>query len=247
MTHGWGGNRDADPDARPRPRRPATSASAPLRKAGFNVLTWDSRGFGQSGGTVTVDSKDNEGRDVQALIDWLAKQPEALLDKPGRPARGHARRLLRGRDRARRRRHRPADRRDRARHRLALAADERSTRRRRSRAAGRRALRRRRADLRAGGHRPPAGCRPAPGPAHHLRLRLRREHRQAVAPRTAPGSTPAGPATAGERRSASPRCSSRAPPTRCSRSTRRSPTTGSCAATASRRRWCGSAAATARA
>ena len=56
------------------------------------MLTWDSRGFGQSGGTVTVDYKDNEGRDVQALIDWLAKQPEAQLDAAGRPARRHARR-----------------------------------------------------------------------------------------------------------------------------------------------------------
>ena len=104
-------------------RRPATVGAAPLRKAGFNVLTWDSRGFGQSGGTVTVDHKDNEGRDVQALLDYLAKQPEAQLDGPGDPRVGHARRLLRGRDRARGGRHRAADRRDRARHRLALAAD----------------------------------------------------------------------------------------------------------------------------
>jgi ABC-2 type transport system ATP-binding protein len=87
MTHGWGGNRDDQGDG-------ATSeaignvGAGPLRKAGFNVLTWDSRGFGQSGGTVTVDYKDNEGRDVQALIDYLAKQPEALLDGPGDPRVG---------------------------------------------------------------------------------------------------------------------------------------------------------------
>jgi ABC-2 type transport system ATP-binding protein len=31
-----------------------------LRKASFNVLTWDSRGFGNSGGTVTVDAPDAE-------------------------------------------------------------------------------------------------------------------------------------------------------------------------------------------
>ena len=52
------------------------------------MLTWDSRGFGQSGGTVTVDYKDNEGRDVQALIDYLAQQPEARLDGPGDPRVG---------------------------------------------------------------------------------------------------------------------------------------------------------------
>src|SRR5919199_1143966 len=60
----------------------------PLRRAGFNVLTWDSRGFGESGGTVTVDYKGNEGRDVQALVDYLAQQPEALLDGPGDPRVG---------------------------------------------------------------------------------------------------------------------------------------------------------------
>ncbi len=48
---------------------------------GYNVLTWDPRGFGQSGGTVEIDDPRYEGRDVQALIDWVAKQPEAQLDK----------------------------------------------------------------------------------------------------------------------------------------------------------------------
>ena len=87
QTHGWGGNRDTTGDS-------ATSeatgnvGTGPLRRAGFNVLTWDSRGFGQSGGTVTVDYKDNEGRDVQALLDYLAKQPEAQLDAPGDPRVG---------------------------------------------------------------------------------------------------------------------------------------------------------------
>jgi ABC-2 type transport system ATP-binding protein len=37
---------------------------------------------------VTVDYKDNEGRDAMALIDWLAKQPEARLDKAGDPRVG---------------------------------------------------------------------------------------------------------------------------------------------------------------
>ena len=59
-----------------------------LRQAGFNVLTWDPRGFGKSGGAVEVDSPDYEARDVSALIDWLAKQPEAQLDKAGDPRVG---------------------------------------------------------------------------------------------------------------------------------------------------------------
>ena len=37
----------------------------PLRHAGYNVVTWDPRGFGSSGGTVEVDSPAFEGRDVR--------------------------------------------------------------------------------------------------------------------------------------------------------------------------------------
>ena len=55
---------------------------------GYNVLTWDPRGFGQSGGQVEVDSPMFEGRDAQGLIDMLAKQPEVELDKPGDPRLG---------------------------------------------------------------------------------------------------------------------------------------------------------------
>jgi ABC-2 type transport system ATP-binding protein len=87
QTHGWGQRRDQNPES-------ASSAgtgnvgTGPLRQAGFNVLTWDSRGFGESGGTVMVDHKDFEGRDVQVLLDWLAKQPEARLDRRGDPRVG---------------------------------------------------------------------------------------------------------------------------------------------------------------
>src|SRR5690242_6963220 len=85
--HGWGSSRDTNESS--------TSTEAlgqvglgPLRKAGFNVLTWDARGWGQSGGRIEVDSKDFEARDVSALITWLAKQPEARLDAPGDPRVG---------------------------------------------------------------------------------------------------------------------------------------------------------------
>lgn len=54
---------------------------ASFLKAGYNVLTWDPRGFGQSGGTVQIDDPRYEGRDVQALLDFVARQPEAQLDK----------------------------------------------------------------------------------------------------------------------------------------------------------------------
>ena len=85
--HGWGGSRETNPEAKSDEATGNVGVGA-LRKAGFNVLTWDSRGFGNSGGTVTVDSPDAEGRDVSALIDWLAQQPEAQLDKAGDPRVG---------------------------------------------------------------------------------------------------------------------------------------------------------------
>jgi ABC-2 type transport system ATP-binding protein len=72
-------------------RNKETDASvAGLLDAGYNVLTWDPRGFGESGGNVEIDSPDYEGRDAQGLIGVIAQQPEAQLDKPGDPRLGMA-------------------------------------------------------------------------------------------------------------------------------------------------------------
>jgi ABC-2 type transport system ATP-binding protein len=68
---------------------------------GYNVLTWDPRGFGQSGGTVEIDDPRYEGRDVQALINWVAKQPEAQMDLSCSQRKGKAKRK-RSRKRGRR-------------------------------------------------------------------------------------------------------------------------------------------------
>lgn len=59
-----------------------------LHDAGYNVLTWDPRGFGASKGTITINSPDFEGRDVQVLLDFLAAQPGVQLDKAGDPRVG---------------------------------------------------------------------------------------------------------------------------------------------------------------
>src|SRR3954471_24236674 len=71
--HGWGGSRETNQDAAS-DEGTGNVGVGPLRRAGFNVVTWDARGFGNSGGTVEVDAPDAEARDVSALIDWLLPQ-----------------------------------------------------------------------------------------------------------------------------------------------------------------------------
>ena len=85
-THGWGGSRETTP----------TGFVQQLLDNGYAVLTWDSRGFGESGGTVEIDSPDFEARDASALIDVLAADPRDRQEE-GRPAGRDERRLLRRR------------------------------------------------------------------------------------------------------------------------------------------------------
>ena len=77
-THGWGGSRETS----------ATGFVKQLLDNGYAVLTWDSRGFGQSGGTVEVDSPDFEARDASALVDVLARDPRIAKNSPGDPRVG---------------------------------------------------------------------------------------------------------------------------------------------------------------
>ena len=89
MGHGWGLTSDTDPEGG---EDEIFGGPGPgtFYNAGYNVLTWDARGFGQSGGNAMVDHPDFEGRDVQALINYLAQQPEARLDAVGDPRVGMA-------------------------------------------------------------------------------------------------------------------------------------------------------------
>jgi ABC-2 type transport system ATP-binding protein len=59
-----------------------------LLKNGYNVLTWDPRGFGKSTGTVEIDSAAFEGRDVEEMLDWIATQPGVQVDGPRDPRAG---------------------------------------------------------------------------------------------------------------------------------------------------------------
>jgi ABC-2 type transport system ATP-binding protein len=63
----------------------ATSPDPNLISQGYAELTWDPRGFGQSGGVAEVDAPYAEGRDASALIEKvLTGRPEIATDQCGR-------------------------------------------------------------------------------------------------------------------------------------------------------------------
>ncbi|MEU1473078.1 alpha/beta fold hydrolase [Streptomyces sp. NPDC005761] len=59
-----------------------------LAADGYAVMTWSARGFGRSGGKISLNAPDGEVRDVSRLIDWLAARPEVQLDSKGDPRVG---------------------------------------------------------------------------------------------------------------------------------------------------------------
>ena len=86
MGPGWGQAGDTSVDATGVLGSPLSIGS--LWESGYNVLTWDPRGFGRSGGRATVDAAQFEGRDVRRMISWIARQPGVALDRPGDPRLG---------------------------------------------------------------------------------------------------------------------------------------------------------------
>ncbi|ARP70310.1 ABC transporter ATP-binding protein [Streptomyces pluripotens] len=79
LAHGFGGSKD---DMR--------QQAEDLARDGYAVLTWSARGFGRSTGKIGLNDPKGEVADVSRLIDWLAKQPQVRLDKPGDPRVGVA-------------------------------------------------------------------------------------------------------------------------------------------------------------
>ncbi|MGV0814386.1 CocE/NonD family hydrolase [Mycolicibacterium boenickei] len=59
-----------------------------FRDNGYNVVTWDSRGEHASGGILQLDSPFFEGRDMSALIDYVAQRPGTQLDGANDPRMG---------------------------------------------------------------------------------------------------------------------------------------------------------------
>lgn len=65
-SHGWGGSRSSDLSE-------TDSLTTTARRAwdsGYFVITFDQRGFGESGGQANVQDPEIEGRDIKTLLDW---------------------------------------------------------------------------------------------------------------------------------------------------------------------------------
>ena len=73
-SHGWGGSRTT-----------TASSFKSFLDAGFGVLSFDQRGFGESGGTARVENPDFEGKDVENLVDLVSKLDWVTQDGPGDP------------------------------------------------------------------------------------------------------------------------------------------------------------------
>lgn len=85
MGPGWGSSGDTDTS---QAGIQGALSIAQLWRGGFNVLTWDPRGFGQSTGSAEIDSPNDEGRDVSAMINFVARQRGVELERPGVPRVG---------------------------------------------------------------------------------------------------------------------------------------------------------------
>lgn len=76
-SHGWGGSRTNEADA-----------FAKWIEAGFGVLSFDQRGFGESGGKAHVEDPAFEGQDITALVDFVAGRDWVTEEAPGDPLIG---------------------------------------------------------------------------------------------------------------------------------------------------------------
>jgi pimeloyl-ACP methyl ester carboxylesterase len=77
QSHGWGGSRWTTAEQAQR-----------FTDAGYGVLSFDQRGFGESGGHAHVENPDFEGHDVRALVAMVSELPWVVQDRPGDPRIG---------------------------------------------------------------------------------------------------------------------------------------------------------------
>ncbi|MCU1599700.1 MAG: peptidase [Frankiales bacterium] len=76
-SHGWAGSRTTT----------ASSFDA-FTKAGYGVLSFDQRGFGEDGGKARIENPAYEGEDVAKLVDLVSKLSWVQQDGPGDPRIG---------------------------------------------------------------------------------------------------------------------------------------------------------------
>jgi ABC-2 type transport system ATP-binding protein len=76
-SHGWGGSRTTDP-----------AAFSTFLEGGYGVLSFDQRGFGESGGHAYVENPAVEGKDVARLIRVMSRLGWVRQDGPGDPRLG---------------------------------------------------------------------------------------------------------------------------------------------------------------
>jgi pimeloyl-ACP methyl ester carboxylesterase len=78
-SHGWGGSRETSANS---------SQVKPFLDAGYGVLSFDQRGFGQSGGKAHIENPAFEGRDVAKLVSLVSRLDWVKQDGPGDPRIG---------------------------------------------------------------------------------------------------------------------------------------------------------------
>src|SRR5690242_11559449 len=71
LAHGFGGTKDSVADD-----------ARELAGKGYEVLAYTARGFGGSGGTISLDSPDYEVADARQLVSWLGARAEVVRDGP---------------------------------------------------------------------------------------------------------------------------------------------------------------------
>jgi pimeloyl-ACP methyl ester carboxylesterase len=76
-SHGWGGSRTTTP-----------ASFKAFLDAGYGVLSFDQRGFGESGGKARIENPAYEGKDVARLVDLISRLDWVLQDGPGDPRLG---------------------------------------------------------------------------------------------------------------------------------------------------------------
>ena len=77
LAHGFGGSKTS-----------VRTQAQDLARAGFVVLAYSARGFGNSTGQIALDSLDAEVPDARKVVDYLATLPEVVQDGAGDPRVG---------------------------------------------------------------------------------------------------------------------------------------------------------------